>query len=247
MQISEIIAMSKLEMAGIGPICCLVNILSLIISIVIAYWMYKDAEKRGENAALWGVLGFFLGLIGLIIWLVVRPDMYEVTRRQTQNQYRQPVQQSQGRSQNRRTRQPLGQQTNQDPQQSPPSDQQGQPSQPSYRPTQKPPSQDQSQKESFSPTSLEDQERSKEKDTSYQQSPTPAKKEGPEKETDPQEEELEDEVTFDDEVKQRYKEEIEEWKEFGFEVGDLERLLKEDKMEEFENLYQETKKQIEGE
>jgi len=56
-----------------------------------------------------------------------------------------------------------------------------------------------------------------------------------------------EEITFEDEDKKRYKEKIDEWKEFGFEVSDLEDLLIDDRMDEFESLYRETKKQIEGE
>jgi len=46
----------------------------LIINILIAIYMYKDANKRGESGVLWGIIGFFLSIIGLIIWLIVRKD-----------------------------------------------------------------------------------------------------------------------------------------------------------------------------
>ena len=35
--------------------------------------MYKDAEKRGKSGVLWLIVVWVLGIIGLIIWLVVRP------------------------------------------------------------------------------------------------------------------------------------------------------------------------------
>jgi len=45
-----------------------------IIWLVILVWVYKDAEKRGANGALWVIIVFFLSIIGLIIYLVVRPS-----------------------------------------------------------------------------------------------------------------------------------------------------------------------------
>ena len=71
---------------------CLVGILPFIIWIIIGIWMYKDAKKRDENAVLWLIVGLVAGLIGLIIWFVVRPSMDEVrrNRQQQQQQYQQP-------------------------------------------------------------------------------------------------------------------------------------------------------------
>lgn len=57
--------------AGIGMLAPLIG---LAISIGIAWWIYKDATRRGDkNAVLWAVLGFFLSLLGLVIYLVARP------------------------------------------------------------------------------------------------------------------------------------------------------------------------------
>jgi hypothetical protein len=53
------------------------NIISLVISIIIAIYMYKDAEKRGKSGILWGIIGFCCGCIGLIIWLIVRPPIQQ--------------------------------------------------------------------------------------------------------------------------------------------------------------------------
>ena len=43
-----------------------------IIGIVLAIWVYKDAESRGMNGALWLIIVILTGIIGLIIYLVVR-------------------------------------------------------------------------------------------------------------------------------------------------------------------------------
>lgn len=49
------------------------SIVWFIIWILIGIWVYKDAEKRGKSGVLWLILVIILGIIGLIIWLVVRP------------------------------------------------------------------------------------------------------------------------------------------------------------------------------
>ncbi|MFP3872707.1 MAG: hypothetical protein ACLFVL_07505, partial [Candidatus Aenigmatarchaeota archaeon] len=88
------IALQTEAMPGIcAGTMCFVSFLPLIINIVIGYWMYKDAEKREENGILWFIIGFFLSIIGLIIWIVVRPDMSEVKQQQSQQQWQQPGQQ----------------------------------------------------------------------------------------------------------------------------------------------------------
>jgi hypothetical protein len=45
-----------------------------IIWILIAIWVYRDAEERGMSGALWLIIVIFTGLIGIIIYLVVRTD-----------------------------------------------------------------------------------------------------------------------------------------------------------------------------
>jgi len=37
--------------------------------------VYRDAEKRGKSGALWLIIVIILGLIGIIIWLIVRPPI----------------------------------------------------------------------------------------------------------------------------------------------------------------------------
>jgi heme/copper-type cytochrome/quinol oxidase subunit 2 len=51
---------------------CLVPIVWLVIGILIAIWVYKDAESRGMNGALWLIVVILTGIIGLIIYLLVR-------------------------------------------------------------------------------------------------------------------------------------------------------------------------------
>lgn len=64
----------EMALFGMG-LFCIFPIIMLIIGIVIAIWVYKDAERRGSSGVLWLVIVIFTGIIGLIIWLVVRPPI----------------------------------------------------------------------------------------------------------------------------------------------------------------------------
>ena len=59
---------------GLGLVCIL-PIIWFVIAILIAIWVYRDAEKRDSSGALWLIIVIFTGIIGLIIWLVVRPPI----------------------------------------------------------------------------------------------------------------------------------------------------------------------------
>jgi len=52
-----------------------IYIIVFAIWIAVAIWVYKDAKKRGENAVLWLVVTIFGGLIGLLIWIAIRPPI----------------------------------------------------------------------------------------------------------------------------------------------------------------------------
>ena len=53
---------------------CLFFIIAFAIQIAIAIWVYKDAKSRGmENALLLTILTVFTGVLGLIIYLLMRP------------------------------------------------------------------------------------------------------------------------------------------------------------------------------
>jgi len=66
-------------------VCLLIFVgIPLIIAILLAIWIYKDAEERGKSGALWAVLliivsiliPFFIGLILVsVIWLAIRPPI----------------------------------------------------------------------------------------------------------------------------------------------------------------------------
>ncbi|HVR86998.1 MAG TPA: membrane protein insertion efficiency factor YidD [Planctomycetota bacterium] len=61
-----------------GGVACvfflIMSAIGLAIVIFIMVWTFKDATARGDsNAILWPILSFFFPLIGLIVYLAVRP------------------------------------------------------------------------------------------------------------------------------------------------------------------------------
>lgn len=62
-------------MAGNGGVLVIV-ILLYVVWIGVSYWVSQDAKRRGSRHHLaWGIGVFLIGLIGLILYLVVRGDM----------------------------------------------------------------------------------------------------------------------------------------------------------------------------
>ena len=51
---------------------CFCWIIGLVIDIVLAWWVYNDAKKRGNpNAILWAILTFFFNLLGLLLYFLI--------------------------------------------------------------------------------------------------------------------------------------------------------------------------------
>ena len=48
------------------------GIVALVVGILIANYMHKDAIKRGINAEFWLVFGLFFSVFGLILYFIVR-------------------------------------------------------------------------------------------------------------------------------------------------------------------------------
>jgi purine-cytosine permease-like protein len=62
-------------MAGSGAVLVIV-ILLYVVWFGVSYWVSQDAKRRGSRHHFaWGVGVFLIGLIGLILYLVVRGDM----------------------------------------------------------------------------------------------------------------------------------------------------------------------------
>ena len=64
----------QLEWFFIGGLLCLLPIVWFIVSILLCIWVYRDAESRGMSGVLWLIVVLIAGIIGLIIYLVVRKD-----------------------------------------------------------------------------------------------------------------------------------------------------------------------------
>lgn len=47
-----------------------------ILWFSLIYWTYRDARKRGALAIYWAVVVFFFNVLGLMIYLIVRPPEY---------------------------------------------------------------------------------------------------------------------------------------------------------------------------
>lgn len=46
-----------------------------VIQVLLSFWVGFDAQKRGMHGLLWGLLVFFTGIVGLIVYLIVAPGL----------------------------------------------------------------------------------------------------------------------------------------------------------------------------
>jgi len=65
---------------GLALLFLLVPIVWFIIAILLCIWVYRDAESRGMNGVLWLIIVLIAGIIGLIIYLVVRKEKSSVAQ-----------------------------------------------------------------------------------------------------------------------------------------------------------------------
>ena len=61
---------------------CIIGLISFVVWIVIAIWIYGDANIRGEHGGIWVIIILLTGIIGLIIWLCIRPPIKVQMRQQ---------------------------------------------------------------------------------------------------------------------------------------------------------------------
>ena len=48
------------------------GLIFLFFWVMVIVWVYRDAERRGREGALWAIIVFFTHVIGLIIYAIVR-------------------------------------------------------------------------------------------------------------------------------------------------------------------------------
>jgi Na+/H+-dicarboxylate symporter len=66
---------AEIAFLGLAGALCIIPIVIFVLWIILAIWVYKDAKKRDSSGALWLLIVLITGIIGLIIWLVVRPPI----------------------------------------------------------------------------------------------------------------------------------------------------------------------------
>jgi len=63
---------------GLIGLVLLIVIFWLVIAILLCVWVYRDAESRGMNGALWVIIVLITGIIGLVVYLIVREEKHAV-------------------------------------------------------------------------------------------------------------------------------------------------------------------------
>jgi heme/copper-type cytochrome/quinol oxidase subunit 2 len=69
--------LSQIAQAGwlaLGLLILLIPVVWFIVAILLCIWVYRDAKSRGMNGALWLIIVLIAGIIGLIIYIVVREE-----------------------------------------------------------------------------------------------------------------------------------------------------------------------------
>jgi hypothetical protein len=102
---------SQQEEYFIAGTCLVIYIIMFVIWILIAVWVYRDAKERGMSGGVWVLVVLLLGIIGLIVYLVVRTDKPAYPQgayyQQQPGYYQQPYQQPYDQQQ---PQQPAGEQ-----------------------------------------------------------------------------------------------------------------------------------------
>jgi TctA family transporter len=63
---------NELPWLGLSLMFLILPIIWFIIAIILCIWVYRDAEARGMGGALWLIIVLIAGIVGFIIYLVVR-------------------------------------------------------------------------------------------------------------------------------------------------------------------------------
>ena len=57
---------------GPKPICGLLMVMCLVVHILVAVWVFQDIRARGTGSGLWIVIALIAGLLGALVYAVVR-------------------------------------------------------------------------------------------------------------------------------------------------------------------------------
>ncbi|MCC9136923.1 hypothetical protein ACFSKU_05145 [Pontibacter silvestris] len=62
---------------GLGIVGLIIGLIGLLLYIWSIIWAYNDAQKRRRPGILVAIMVAFLAWpIGLVLWLIIRPDYY---------------------------------------------------------------------------------------------------------------------------------------------------------------------------
>lgn len=59
---------------SIAGTCIAIVLMLLVLHVVVAIWVFKDATSRHQNAVLWLIIALFAPVIGVVIWLILRGE-----------------------------------------------------------------------------------------------------------------------------------------------------------------------------
>lgn len=53
---------------------CILPVVVFLLWLMLCVWVYRDAQERGMDAAIWLLIVLLTGPVGLIVYLIVRKD-----------------------------------------------------------------------------------------------------------------------------------------------------------------------------
>ena len=62
----------QMNKGGHKPICGLLMAMCLVVHILVAVWVFQDIRKRGTGSGIWIVIALISGLLGALVYAVVR-------------------------------------------------------------------------------------------------------------------------------------------------------------------------------
>ncbi len=57
---------------GVGLVFMIAIVVSLAISVALAFWVYNDSKSRGDNPILWVIVVVAFNLMGFVVYLLAR-------------------------------------------------------------------------------------------------------------------------------------------------------------------------------
>jgi hypothetical protein len=65
-------ARKQMHKSRCRPLCGLLMVMCLVVHILVAVWVYKDIRTRGTGSGIWIVIALISGLLGALVYAVVR-------------------------------------------------------------------------------------------------------------------------------------------------------------------------------